>query len=876
MNLIFLFFTFIIIIIYFNNNLKKNTNNLSPPIKIKDKFKEIPDDIDAISNCKYDFIHIFKNNDYWKLKDGKIIMYDNISNIWNNNDIINMDSSFYNLKNNKLCFIKDKNVYETNNINLITNVTSINKYFKIYPKDFKYLIYLNSNIIFFDDYNYHISNGKNIFEYGKIERKWKNIPNNCDGCFVNNLDIIPNIPHGMPCFVKNGIYYSYNILNHTIIKGYLNKGISTNLNIEKFNNLNCSANRGPKNYLTSKYLTKFVQIKNNLQHYKIPESGYYRIIAIGAGCGGKGGKIFNDLFIEKGSELSLLVGQKGQMTPVSNLKNDSLLPNFGSCSGSGGTFIYLNNKLIMVAGGGGGWGSEIYDPPINCNSLPISHKQNDTLNLVNKNNYTFLISKIIIKYKDDLKINKIFCLLTKKQISYKLIKNNKYLIINFYKPINNLNLLLNYKSLDNTLYIYNFNNSLICKFKNFNKNYTILNNNLIFNSILPNYSNKNKSIIKNSNDGLGINKTNLNDINNNSLIKNNKLVLIGGFGGGGACVKNFRSNNNNCGGGGGYKGGKSSNYYNYKNIISYGIGGSNFISELNDNYLKYYVYDYNNENGEVILIKLNNIKEKNGLQSIDQKIKEFSDKNIKDNLGKNENTDNKLKSGIDTFKKHMHHDTKHDTLINRLIFNNSETIDIKKSQNIDTSENKNKSNYISFSEVKILTNFVKIPIKSNDFKRFLVNLSTNESTDLSIHLLIIKNNIPKFKILYDNRPIKDSLSEDLDIEYSSNSNINSLIKNYEKKCAFGIYRNKSNTLYNIKNKVFNLRKNKILSLDRNIPKNTKFIYIFSKKKDILYNLNCIQYIDKINKNIIELEKKKLIQKKLIFNKINNDINSIIY
>ena len=223
----------------------------------------------------------------------------------------------------------------------------------------------------------------------------------------------------------------------------------------------------------------------------------------------------------------------------------------------------------------------------------------------------------------------------------------------------------------------------------------------------------------------------------------------------------------------------------------------------------------------------------------------------------------------------MYNDTKHDNLINRLIFNNSKN----NTDNIDINSIKNnkKYNYKSITENKILNNFIKIPLDSNNYKRFLLNLSTNEPTELSIHLLIISKNTPKYKILYNNRPIDDSISEDLDIKSNLNSNINNSINNYEKKSAFGIYRNKnkSKTLFDIENKVFYLKKNQILSLDRNIPNNTKFIYIFSNQKNIFYNLICIQYNNNFDRNIIESENKKSIQKKLIFNKITNDINSII-
>ena len=51
---------------------------------------------------------------------------------------------------------------------------------------------------------------------------------------------------------------------------------------------------------------------------------------------------------------------------------NDLLPYVGSCSGSGGTFVYKNNELVQASGGGGGWSSQYNCPPSICNSVNTS------------------------------------------------------------------------------------------------------------------------------------------------------------------------------------------------------------------------------------------------------------------------------------------------------------------------------------------------------------------------------------------------------------------------------------------------------------------------------------------------------------------------
>ena len=125
-----------------------------------------------------------------------------------------------------------------------------------------------------------------------------------------------------------------------------------------FTNLGASGRLGPTS-LGSSYSGQDhggqVTLVSGIQQWTVPETGDYRIEAIGAAGGyglnsnsgqyrGRGARIKGTFRLLKGETIQILVGQEGRI----NL-------NGKSCGGSGGTFVVRGrNTPLIIAGGGGG------------------------------------------------------------------------------------------------------------------------------------------------------------------------------------------------------------------------------------------------------------------------------------------------------------------------------------------------------------------------------------------------------------------------------------------------------------------------------------------------------------------------------------------
>lgn len=119
--------------------------------------------------------------------------------------------------------------------------------------------------------------------------------------------------------------------------------------IQEFGSCGSSGRYGPSQaQCDSQYGSAVVQVNSGIQRFTIPETGDYRIEAAGARGGhsvhGFGAIVIAETWLEAGTELDILVGQKG------GIYSD------GSGSGGGGTFVTLveTNEPLLVAGGGGG------------------------------------------------------------------------------------------------------------------------------------------------------------------------------------------------------------------------------------------------------------------------------------------------------------------------------------------------------------------------------------------------------------------------------------------------------------------------------------------------------------------------------------------
>ena len=95
-----------------------------------------------------------------------------------------------------------------------------------------------------------------------------------------------------------------------------------------------------------------VFVKNGIQKWVVPQTGYYRIQTLGAQgfgpFGGRGASMTGEFILNGGDTLKILVGQKGA-PPVGSGTNQ-----YG---GGGGSFVTTrtNSPLIISGGGGGSW-----------------------------------------------------------------------------------------------------------------------------------------------------------------------------------------------------------------------------------------------------------------------------------------------------------------------------------------------------------------------------------------------------------------------------------------------------------------------------------------------------------------------------------------
>ena len=304
--------------------------------------------------------------------DGKLYSLDTLiqDNDLECNSLHDVETGYYNYKDNYLGVLKNDKMYK---ISLFTN--RIEKEASI----FDYFPGLKSNkidcLFYFINHVYIFINEKvsiySLKQHKIVETKdadliFEDIPLSIDYCFVNYNDLIPNDPTPYIYAIKNNTFYKYRY----------DMGIFRIKETGTFD-----FKQGKKSQI----------IKNN-RIFKVKENGLYRIICVGAGLegGGYGGLVYNDYMLNKNEKLKIIVGSEGNRIPVKDSLDDSNLNYTGSCSGSGATSVYKNKKPLMIAGGGGGWVSEIIKCPSISNSLPFYSTK------VNKSKLVFPIKKIQI------------------------------------------------------------------------------------------------------------------------------------------------------------------------------------------------------------------------------------------------------------------------------------------------------------------------------------------------------------------------------------------------------------------------------------------------------------------------------------------------
>lgn len=829
-------------------------------------------------------IHIFKNHKYWRIMDNKIVVSNEyINKYWNINNSFVIDSGYYDFPNLNLVILSKNKIYT---YNLINNKLSQGTFIKDFYPGLKTVSDKIINLFCYRGLLYFFGKN-NIFTYDSktdtiiSENNIKNIPDNFSCAFVKFTHIDYKIPGGRLYFVKGHKYYicdSNNICSKN--------GINFKLGFLKTSN---------------KFEIDFKPVKID---FVCPKKGKYRIFTIGAGnkSGGHGGILYNDYILKKDDRLEMIVGESGDRLPVKHKevsgleKNyNNLLPYTGSSSGSGGTYVFKNNKLLQASGGGGGWSSEIIRAPNLCNSVPFCVKNNgintntpqvivpikkliiETMNSskskhrilvtrfdVNINNYESInIDVIENPPKDILKLKDSKLLY---ETSYSNIGENASLEFTFDNIITDYEIKLDYKTLSTkeTPYV---NTKLILideqyrrlEMTNYHNFYKVINSQNIIN-----YFTKNKKLyqitqkfIEDGNQSSSSlfdvtkNQAYFSKLNpNNQPNMNNFILLKGGIGGGGHSISDRNTNRVYCGGGGGYIGGKScipNHNLNYNFDYVAACGGSSFIKRLNfkSDYIKYldnyFINDYNHNHGSVIIYEILDIQK---TSIIEDSLSNKRNQEIEKLVGANKNTTNFFNKNPvknrnkyqDIFRDNTTRPNKNNDFKNVYLDTHNFNV-TKKSLQL------NKNSKINFIRTKLKQNSmknVKILITSNQdcqFKCILLNL------DKAVRY-IIKNNLSKQSNLLEmNHGLKDPSRKDI-LNFHELLCKNEIYKfmNYieVKDLVNQTYQdNEVINIFTLSNDTYNLKANKKLIVDVKLIDEHDYIYLLFKKPYKKTKVECV-------------------------------------
>ena len=750
-----------------------------------------------------------------------------------------------------IIYTNEGNIIEYDLIDNTNTEEKANDYFKNLNSKIDNILYMNSyfyifhnkEIIIYDKTNDEIINKSNI------NTLFKNAPINFSAVFLNNNILYKNTPHGSPCFFRNKDLFIYDVKRQDTYYTNIDNGFISNTKYD---------------------IVKYTPSKAT---FKVDNDGDYRIICIGAGLesGGYGGYVFNDYELKKGEKLELCVGGSGDRIPLKdNLVMTDKLPYTSSSAGSGGSFVYKDNKLLICAGGGGGWSSEIIKAPSICNSC-FSHNK-----IFNKIVVPIKKMVLLTKNTDYHKNNNIKQKIIIKKFNINCYNFNSVDYEAIEKPLNS-----NKKNLFETHYNNNDENcSITFDFKNILSDYdftidcSVKSTNGDSNDCdLHIYDEQNRVLIIKD----FITKLNNTKINSRKIISlfvkypntlndfyvssgnktSNKyddlfenmgpnsldfpnIKLNGGIGGGGYSYINKSKKIVSCGGGGGHKGGQYCALTNEENdnIRTYinldyicGMGGTSYIyNNRFDN--KHFINDYCNENGSIIIIEIKKLQQLGKIENNSYLEKEEKMINPRDYFIRNQNKDS------------LHFDINVPSISRNLAFDKENT----KLNTINTSLNKN----INYFKVKIYPDKfdkIKIFVKCDNYiEMMLMYFSTKTLTRSIIKEEKIKND----NILSLNHGMADpslinifTFLEKLIKEnvYTFNGNL----KDKNKKIK---------TLFENKDLVYNKSKTFLFTLDCNSIKNVDFLYILVnsfKKSNI--KINILQYNSKFKQiKDIDIEK----------------------
>ena len=835
-------------------NAEHFSMNKSNKISIK---KEIPANPNIIFCDNYGNINFIKDNKFTLINSNGKILKSNI----NINEIFKIPYST-NIKCGTkygkylLIYTNEGNIIEYDLIENKSTTDNIKSYFK--NIDVKI-----DNILFMNGYFYLFSN-EDIIIYDKtinkiinkstIQTQFKNAPKKFSAVFLNNNILYKNKSYGAPCFFRNKDLFIYDVNKSDTYYTNIDNGFISNT---KYN------------------IIKYSETKAT---FKVDNNGIYRIICIGAGLenGGYGGYIFNDYEFNKNDKLELCVGGSGERLPLKdNIILTDKLPYTSSSAGSGGTFVYKDNKLLMCAGGGGGWSSEIIKAPIICDSC-FNHKKLHNKIIIPIKKMVFITKntdyhkKNNIKQKIIIKDFKINCynyntvdynVIETPQVSNKTnlfethfnnTNESSSITFDFTNVLSDYDFTVNCK-VDSTngdnnecdLHIYDEQNRLLV-IKDISKklNNSKINSRKII-SLFVNYPKTLNNFYVSSGNKISEKYEDLfENMGPNSLDYPN-IKLNGGIGGGGYSYINKTNKIVSCGGGGGFKGGtycaltdeENDNIRKHLNIdYICGIGGTSYISNsIFDE--KHFINDYCNSHGSIIII---------GIEKLQKLGKVENDSYL--------NKEEKMIKPINYFIKNQNKDSLNFDVnvpsVNRNIFFENENTKFN-------TINDNLIKGINYYKVKIYPNKydkIKIFVECKyDVEMMLMYFSTKTLT----RSIIKEENIKKDNILSLNHGMADPSLINIFtfLEKLIKENVYTFKGNLKSK------NKKITNLFDYKDLVYNKSKTFLFTLDCKSLHDYDFLYILVNSfRKAPVKINILQYNSKFKQlkdNEIESQLKKI-------------------
>lgn len=829
-----------------NKNKKKNK-------KLENKV--IPSNPSIVFCDYYGNINIIKDNKVWIVNKNKIIKNgENINEIFKIPYSLNIKTGTI-FKKYLLLVTTNNEIIEYDIVENKLKTLTINDYFKNIDFEFEKMLYIDNSFIFFNKntyYKYDLYKNKFV-ESNNIKHIFKNYPEGFSCVFLNNNILFKNIPYGAPCFYRNKDLFIYDLNKKDCFYTNLENGFISNTDYSLIN------------YSESKV------------KYTPDKSGYYRIFCVGGGLesGGYGGLVFNDFNLTKKNSLEICVGGSGERLPLKDsiIVHDKL-PYTLSSAGSGGTFIYKDNELLLCAGGGGGWSSEIIKAPKICNSsfkhqrifnklvVPIKkivlttksssyHKNNNIKQkLIIKDFMLNVHNDNSVEY-DVIQTPQLNNKVHKYETSYNNINSNSSISFIFNNPISDYDFKMNVSVLstnnDNNncdLELYDERNrKIIIEDFNIKVNNTKLNSRKIINLFSKYPNTLNNFYVSGGNKSSKKYDDLFENVGPNSL-DYPLIKLNGGIGGGGYSYLNKSRHITTAGGGGGYKGGdycgiNDDEYEKISKLIKLdyvcGIGGLSFIKNKKYNDCNY-INDFNNKHGIVIIIKINPLQSLGKVED-DSYLQSKKKKNLFDPIKVFYKNNNKKDiKHLDITIPSINNDIRFDT------------------QNYKFFQINNKIKVgVNHFKVKIDKRFdkLKMYIESNSFVELMIMYFSTKT----LNRILVKGNMKKNDniLSLNHELINPSLINIFSfIETLLKNNIymfNGKLSNFLKKKKKNNQINKETKLFDKREFVYDKSKKIILDLDTKLINEVDYLYILVNSfNDSNIKINLVEY-NSNNKNI---------------------------